>query len=212
LGYRIGRKDKNNKPCTVKNLVPFAEMEQEFLHWFIPEAKDALLGKDNGETSTDVLEAKQKALRSRIETTFALMDKEDPMPVEQIKARLTRLETERRAVEAQLAEARAEASTKATHPDTIHELETLIDACDTGNQEARKKVAALVPSFVKEVVIDLTDRWFPSFAVHLTDPKAPVLEWRYDIVEFSREVKAFGANGTMLLGNPKILEGGYVGR
>jgi hypothetical protein len=62
------------------------------------------------------------------------MDKEEnPMPVEQIKARLTRLETERRAVEAQLAEARAAASTKATHPETLNELESLIDDCDTGS-------------------------------------------------------------------------------
>jgi hypothetical protein len=36
------------------------------------------------------------------------------------------------------------------------------------------------------------------------------LQWHYDVVEFSQEVKAFGANGSMLLGKVKALDGNYI--
>src|ERR1035441_4938887 len=91
-GYRTSRQDKNGKPCTVKNLVPFAEMEREFISWFVPQAKEALLGNDDSFPRIDALEARQKALASRIETTLGLLDDIDnPLPVEQIKSRLTKL-------------------------------------------------------------------------------------------------------------------------
>jgi hypothetical protein len=69
-------------------------------------------------------------------------------------------------------------------------------------------LAALVPSIVKDVRVDLSDRWFPSFEVHLVN--GDVKKWEYDIQEFSQELKAFGKNGTMLLGKVRVLEGGYT--
>ena len=73
----------------------------------------------------------------------------------------------------------------------------------------RSHIAALVPSIVRDVRVDLSDKWFPSFEVEMIDGQK--LKWTYDIQEFAQEIKAFGKNGTMLLGRGRVLEGGYVG-
>jgi hypothetical protein len=92
-------------------------------------------------------------------------------------------------------------------PDTIKELETLIDEANMSNQDTRRKIANVVPSIVEEVVIDLQYRDSPSFKVSLIDGQ--VLEWLYNFPEFSQELKAFGENGSMLLGKVKAIDGHY---
>jgi hypothetical protein len=200
--------DENTTPCTVKNMVPFAEMEREFLSWFVPQAKHALLGKDKTYPRIDALDARQKALAQRIETTLGLLDDDaNPLPVEQIKSRLTTLEREKREVEGNLAEARAEASSKAVMPDSIKQLETLIDGANMGNQEIRRKIANVVPSIVKEVVIDLQYRDTPSFKVSLINGQE--LKWLYNFEEYRQPIKGITASGEWILGKGKVIDGHY---
>lgn len=171
-GYRTGRKDKNGNRCSVKKMVLFAEMEREFLSWFVPHAKDALIGKDDSYPRIDALQAKRKALQDKIEKALDwLADDTSPMPEQQIKSRLTMLEVEKRQVEANLSEAKAEASTKAVMPETFQQLETLTREANLGNQEIRRKIANVVTSLVKSIVINITDKLFPSFHVVLIDDK-----------------------------------------
>jgi hypothetical protein len=208
FGYRTAKHDENTTPCTVKNMVPFAEMEREFLSWFVPQAKHALLGKDKTYPRIDALDARQKALAQRIETTLGLLDDDaNPLPVEQIKSRLTTLEREKREVEGNLAEARAEASSKAVMPDSIKQLETLIDGANMGNQEIRRKIANVVPSIVKEVVIDLQYRDTPSFKVSLINGQE--LKWLYNFEEYRQPIKGITASGEWILGKGKVIDGHY---
>ena len=208
-GYRDKKKDDNGKVCSVKNLVRFDEMEREFLQWFVPHAKHALIGKDSTIPRIDALEGKRKAVEQRIEMTMALMDAETPLPMEQIKSRLTKLEVEKRTLEGTIAEARAEASSKAVLPETMQKLEAMLDAATNGNHEVRRKLADLMPSIIKNVVVDLQYRDTPSFQVQLTDPKAPLLEWLYKFVEYSQPIIGIAKSGNLILGKGKAIDGHY---
>jgi len=209
-GYRRGTRDKNGKPCTVKNLVPFAEMEQEFLEWFVPQAKDALLGKDDTLPVIDALQAKLTALQGKIDKALDwLVDDKSPMPEEQIKSRISKMEVEKRQVEASIAEAKAKSSSKAVLPNTLHQLNTLIhDSTVLGNQETRRKIAALVPSIVQSVVVDIKSKLFPSFTCCLVDGQT--IEWHYQ-PELGYDIIGADKDGKCVLGKP-ILMGGYYER
>jgi DNA-binding transcriptional MerR regulator len=193
--------------CDISHVVKFKEMEFEFTRWFVEQAKDALLGQDDHLASIKSLQTKQDSVKQRIRLTIDLLD--SGLAVNEIKERLAKLEKEKASVESEIADLKAKQSTNAALPDTIHRLEALIDDCQT-NQETRRKIAALVPSIVKDVRVDLSDKWFPSFVVEMVDGQK--LKWTYDIVEFSEPIRAFGKNGTMLLGKGRVLEGGFQRR
>ena len=187
-GYQVGK-------CSVKHMVPFMEMEFQFVRWFVPMAKDALLGQDDHKTAIQTVTSKQDSIVKRIAITLDLLDA--GLAVSQVKERLVNLEAEKSQVENDLAELKAKQSTNATLPDTIKRLEAMIDDCLT-NQETRKKVAALVPSIVKDVRIDLSHRWFPSFEVHLVN--GDVKKWEYSIAEFSQPIVGVTKDGRFALG------------
>lgn len=193
--------------CDISHVVKFKEMEYEFTRWFVERAKDALLGQDDHQATIKTLQSKQDAIKERIRLTIDLLDR--GLSVNEISERLAKLEKEKASIENEIAELRAKQSSNAALPDAIQRLEALIDDCQT-NQETRRKIAALVPSIVKDVRVDLSDKWFPSFEVEMIDGQK--LKWTYDIVEFAQELKAFGKNGTMRLGKIRVLEGGYVGK
>ena len=207
-GYRNQKKDANGKVCGVKNLVRFDEMEREFIQWFVPEAKHALIGKNSTIPRIEALEGKKKAVEARIQTTMAWLDDDQtPMPMEQLKSRLSKLEVERRALETTIAEARAEASSATILPETMKQLETLIDGANMGKQDIRRKIANVVPSIVREVVIDLQYRDTPAFKVSLIDGQ--VLEWLYNFPEYSQPIIGISKAGNFILGKGKAIDGHY---
>jgi DNA invertase Pin-like site-specific DNA recombinase len=191
--------------CDIKNVVKFPEMEYEFAKWFIPQAKDALLGQDNNQSAIQTLTSKLDAVQKRIKITIDLLDA--GLAVNEIKERLTKLEAEKSQIANEIADLRAKQSTNAALPDTIKRLEAMIDDCQT-SQETRKKVASLVPSIVKDVRVDLSDRWFPSFEVHLIN--GDVKKWEYSISEFSQPIVGMTNDGHFALGKGKVLEGKYT--
>jgi DNA invertase Pin-like site-specific DNA recombinase len=171
-GYKIGKRDKNGNPCTVKTMVPFKELEREFIEWFIPMAKEQLLGTNEKNSEIDAMETKLTSIKKQIEITMDMMlDTTTPLPIEQIKSRLSKLEIEKRYVEANITELKSKESSNNNIPKQFDELKTLLIACNTGNQEARKRVAAIVPSIIKKIVIDITDKRLPSFNVVLINGK-----------------------------------------
>jgi hypothetical protein len=192
--------------CDISHVVKFKEMEYEFTRWFVEQAQDALLGQDDHQATIKSLQTKQDAIKQRIRLTVDLLD--SGLAVNEIKERLAKLEKEKASVESEIADLKAKQSSNAALPDTLQRLETLLDDSRT-NQETRRKIAALVPSIVRDVRVDLSDKWFPSFEVEMIDGQK--MKWQYDIQEFAQELKAFGKNGTMLLGKGRVLEGGYVG-
>ena len=107
-GYREGK-------CDIKHMLPFQEMEYEFVKWFVPQAKDALLGKDESATNIKALQGKRSAIQKRIETTIELLDA--GIAVNEIKSRLLKLEKEKQAVENELANTNAEQVSNASLPD-----------------------------------------------------------------------------------------------
>jgi hypothetical protein len=169
LGFRNKKLDPTGKPCSIKNMIPFPEVEREFISWFVPTAKDALLGKDDSQSRIDALQAKKDALKAKIEQTIALLDAGLALP--EVQSRLTKLEAERRETEANLSEAKAEQSSKAVMPDTMNQLEAIMREANLGNQDTRRKIANIVPSLVKSVVINISDKLYPSFRVILTNDR-----------------------------------------
>ena len=197
-GVQVGK-------CDIRNVVPFVEMERELISWFVPQAKDALLGKDETFTAIDTLQGKLNAIQKRIEATLTLLDA--GVAVNEVQTRLVKLDHERREIENDLANAKAEQSSKASIPDTLNQLNTLIDEGNMGNQATRKKIASLVPSIVKDVVVDLTDKCFPSFVCHLVNGQS--IEWEYDLQEFGQKIRGITKDGNFVLGKPYPIEGNY---
>lgn len=183
VGYREGRKAKDGNPCTVKTLIPFREMEYEFIRWFIPQAKDLLLGRDDSSIKIETLEAKLTNLSERINKTLEYLDNPQ-MPKAELDARLLKLQAEKNLAEADLATAKAERSHNSTIPHTLSELDSLIDeAAIKDNQQVRSRIASLVPTLVANVDIDITDKIEPSFTVHLIDGQT--VKWTYDASEIA---------------------------
>ena len=193
--------------CDVSHVVKFREMEYEFTRWFVEQAKDALLGQDDHHATIKSLQSKQDAIKQRIRLTIDLLD--SGLAVNEIKERLAKLEREKASVESEIADLKAKQSSNAALPDTIQRLEALIDDCQT-NQETRRKIAALVPSIVKDVRVDLSDKWFPSFEIEMLEGQK--LKWTYDIVEFSQPIVGITKGGAFVLGTGKVLEGGYTNK
>jgi hypothetical protein len=76
-----------------------------------------------------------------------------------------------------------------------------------GNQEIRRKIANVVPSIVKEVVIDLQYRDTPSFKVSLINGQE--LKWLYNFEEYRQPIKGITASGEWILGKGKVIDGHY---
>ncbi len=165
-GHHLGR-------CGVKNMIRnYVDTEIAFAAWFVPMAKDALLGKDASFTAIETLTAKKNALTGKIEATVALMD--SGLALNEVRSRLVKLESERTAIENDIATAKASQASNATLPQNIKELESIIKGIKD-DQAIRKQVADIVPTLIKRVDIDLQDKWFPSFKVTLTNDKT--VEW-----------------------------------
>jgi DNA invertase Pin-like site-specific DNA recombinase len=197
-GVQVGK-------CDIKHVVKFSEMEFEFIQWFVFQAKNALLGRDGNQSAIETLASKQVAIQERIRKTIDLLDA--GLAVSEIKERLTKLEAEKSQVANQISESKSKQSSDATLPDTIKRLEAMIDDCQT-NQETRRKVAALVPSIVEDVRVDLSDKWFPSFEVHLVN--GDVKKWEYSIDEFAQPIIGFTKDGQFVLGKGRVTEGGFT--
>jgi hypothetical protein len=191
--------------CDISNVVKFKAMEYEFTLWFVEQAKDALLGQDDHQATIKALQTKQDAIKQRIRLTIDLLD--SGLSVNEIKERLGKLEKERSSVESGIADLKAKHSSNAALPDTVQQLETLVDDSRT-NHETRRKIAALVPSIVKNVRVDLSDKWCPSFEVLLVN--GDVKKWEYSIEEFSQPIIGISKNGEFVLGKGNVLEGRYI--
>ena len=173
--------------CNINHTVKFSEMEYAFLTWFVEQAKDALLGQsDESQERIKTLEAKMDTIKKRISKTIELLD--SGLAVNEIKARLTKLEDEKAQVESEIAELKAKQSSNAVLPDAIERLNQMVDDC-RDNQEIRKKVAALVPTIVKDVRVDLSDKWFPSFKVHLINGETATFVYEIRDVDFGLNPK-----------------------
>lgn len=193
-GYRFGK-------CDQKNMVQYPEIEFEFAKWFIPHAKESLLGKDSTAAHIETLESKRAALQKRIEGTLALLD--TGLAVNEVTARLTKLEAERGQVEDELTEAKAKQTNSAEHPDTLKQLDKMIKGIQH-DQEIRRKVSVLIPSIVKEVKIDISEKMFPSFTCELVNGKT--IKWLKAPVEIA------GFNRKQKDGTTKLVEVAYGGR
>ena len=175
-GYQQGR-------CKVKNMVRnYKEIEFEFAQWFVPEAKDALLGKDANITDIEALQGKKEALLKRMETTVELLDKGYATDV--IEKRLAKLTGERDAIDNEIASAKANQSINTMLPASFEKLNGIIEGV-LDNQDIRKQVASIVPTIVKRVDIDIKDKWFPSFTVHLINGEQ--IKWDYRMLEYGIE-------------------------
>ena len=106
--------------CNVSNVVKFSEMEFEFSKWFIEQAKDALLGKDDQQEAIKVLLAKHDAIEERMQVTVDLLDKGYGVNV--VAERSAKLEKEKAFVESEVAEIKAKQSSDAVLPDSIQRL------------------------------------------------------------------------------------------
>jgi len=190
--------------CDISNVVKFSEMEFEFAQWFVEKAKDALFGQDDQRDAIKALQTKLEALKQKVLMTIELLD--SGLAVNEVKGRLAKLEGEKASVETQIAELKSKQSSNAVLPDTLERLGQMICECQS-NQETRRKIAALVPSIVKDVRVDLSDKWFPSFEVEMIDGQK--LKWIYDIVEFSQPIIGITKDGRFALGKGRVLEGGY---
>ena len=168
-GYREKRRGKDGKRCPAGDFVPFKEVEMEFLRWFVPQAKNALLGDDETQTLIETLTAKKDALQGKIEQTLTLLDA--GLAVNEVKARLAKLEGERREVETRLTEAKAEQSSQNEMPETFKTLNVLLHKAIDGDMAVRRKIAAIVPTLVRDIKVNITDRLFPSFQVLFSNGK-----------------------------------------
>lgn len=197
-GYRLAK-------CDQKNMVQYPELEYEFAKWFVPHAKDALLGSDENSTQIETLETKRAALQNRIDKTLALLD-DEKLPINEIKSRLAKLENERRILDEELSSEKAKQSTLASHPETFKELDKIVDGI-LENQDVRRRVATLIPSIVQRVDIDLSDKMFPSFTCHLVNGEK--IHWQYDVDEFVQPIKGITKDGKLVLGKGKVTEGKF---
>jgi DNA invertase Pin-like site-specific DNA recombinase len=187
-GYQQGR-------CTVKNmLADYHHIEHQFAQWFVPTAKDALLGKDASISDIEALQAKRIALQGRMEQTVALLDKGYATDI--IEKRLAKLTDERDGIDNEIASTKAKQTVNAALPESFDRLNDIIDGV-LDNQEIRKRVAAIVPTIVKRVDIDIKDKFFPSFAVHLINNET--IKWEYQVNEFGIDAKGKG----------RVLDGHY---
>jgi hypothetical protein len=169
-------------------------MEWQFLQWFVPEATEALLGKDQSFSRIESLAAKKNVLEAKIEQTLGLLD--EGLPVDKVKQRLQTLDSERTAVDGELAKAKADNATKASLPQTMDTLNKLVDSA-LNDQAVRAKVAALVPTIVRNIKVNTEDKKKPSFRVDLLN--GDVLKWsfaplgdRYTIVRRDQKSKLDG--------------------
>ena len=171
-GYRDKKHDANGNACSVKNLVPFGELEKSLLEWFVPIAKEELLGKDDNISIVDTLNIKLKSIETKINETFGLLDGELPMPMDKVRERLSKLELERRTIENDISSNKSASSSKASMPEIFDELSNITRELNMNNQEMRKRVACIVPTLIKDIVVDITDKLYPSFHVVLVNGKA----------------------------------------
>ena len=157
-GYQIKR-------CKVGNMISgYKNIEYEFAKWFVPTAKDALLGKTDNTYGIDSLMAKKTVLNGKMEAMVSLLDNKAAAIAAQ--SRLDKLGIELNTVENEIATFKATQANNAMLPETFIELDRIIDGI-RDNQEIRKKVANLVPTIVKRVDIDIKDKIYPTFTVHL---------------------------------------------
>jgi DNA invertase Pin-like site-specific DNA recombinase len=200
-GYWDDGKNKN-KEC--KGMVKFTPLEHTFIRWFVPHAKEALLGKDESFGRVDTLSAKKNAMETRIEATMSLLDDES-MPVDKVKSRLANLEAERKKLDSELSAAKAENSNKAHLPEAFATLDRLIDDSLT-DHKVRAKIAAVVPNIIRCVKVDISDKVCPSFTVELVN--GGELRWEYTVDEFVFPIVK-GKKGRMKLGKSKVIEGHF---
>lgn len=196
-GYRLSK-------CDQKNMVQYPEMEYEFAKWFVPHAKDALLGKNENTTRIETLQTKRASLQKRIETTLALLD--DGIAVNEVKSRLTKLEKERQAIDNELTAEKTNQTTLATHPDTFKELDRIIDGV-LDNQEVRRRVATLIPSIVERVDVDISNKTFPSFTCRLVN--GHTIKWEYEVDEYVQPINGITKGGDFILGKGKVTAGKF---
>jgi len=161
-GHFVGR-------CGIKNmLADYVNTEIDFATWFVPMAKDALLGKDDSTVSIDALTTKKDALNGKIEAMVSLLD--SAIAANAAKKQLDKLGIELSTIENEIATIKANTASQANMPEHINELKTII-AGIKDNQEIRKRVSEIIPNLVSRVEIDLENKWFPSFNVILTNGK-----------------------------------------
>lgn len=202
--------------CVVSVCVKFSEMEYAFLTWFVEQAKDALLGQNDQQDAIKALESKLDAIQQHITLTSELIYelKKNGLTIGDVSNRIIKLESEKSLVQNEIADLKSKQSSNAVIPATFEQLRQMIDECQQidrsiTNQETRKKIADLVPSIVKNVRIDLSDKFFPSFEVELIDGQ--ILKWCYNPVEFSEPISISKA-GKFLLGKAKVVDGYYERR
>ncbi len=170
-GYRVGK-------CDQINMLRFEDVEYEFAKWFIPLAKEKLLGKDSTVGQIETLTGKRQELQKRIEATISLLD--SGVAVNEVSARLNRLVSERKRYDNAIETAKAKETSAATNPETIKALELLLQGI-RDNQEIRRKVAILIPSIVKVVKADISEKYFPVFTCELIN--GDVIEWSASLSE-----------------------------
>jgi hypothetical protein len=196
-GYALGR-------CKVKTMIKFPEMEFAFARWFVPMAKDALLGKDTGFEAIKALTAKKNALQGKIDAMLDLVT--SGIVSNEAKQRLSKLALERDAIDNEIVSVKANQVQSANIPATIERLDAIVEGV-LDNQAVRKQVADVIPGLVKDVEVDLADKCFPSFTVRLINGET--VTWRYDAIEYGQSfVKS--KDGKYRLGQPYPINGNYV--
>ena len=185
--------------CDINQVVKWTEMEMALLYWFVEEAGPSLLKRDNDtQSAIQTLDAKKNTLARRIGATIDLLDA--GLAVNEVRKRLERLEAEKRDIEAAITTQKAKASDEKAMPETFGALYDYVERAMDGDKAVRKEIAAIVPTIVKDVRVDLSDKWFPSFDVELVN--GTIHEWQYDVQEFAIDTK----------GKYHVTEGGYMGK
>ena len=196
-GYQV-------KQCKVKNMVKFGELEYEFAKWFVPHAKTALLGSNELVVNIKAVEAKRDTLRAKQQAILDQWDGQTAFAM--IQGQLQKLESEMNEASNTIAALKAEQSSNAAVPETLRELDAIIDGV-LDNQDTRKRVASLVPSLVKCVKVDIADKYSPSFSAELVNGQT--IKWDYIIDEYRQPIKRITKGGKYVLGKGRVTAGHY---
>jgi DNA invertase Pin-like site-specific DNA recombinase len=166
--------------CNISNHVPVEFTELHLGQWLIGEARKKLFGGNPAVAEVDTLTSKRDACNSRIEATLALLD--SGLELSAVKERLNKLQTELKSIENELREAKSKIANLSGLPEKLNEMNTLMNGI-YDDEEAKRKVSNIAPLFIKEIQVDLKNRYLPVFNVTLTN--GSTVRWEYDIIEWS---------------------------
>ena len=161
-GYRDGQ-------CTVKTMIPYKALETAMVHWLVFDVAKDIIGKDESAEQLSSLKQKHENLSKFIEERVALFmdpEKANTLPLAAIEKQLTKLEAEKKAIEAAMSGIQVKETRNASQ--VFEQMKLFLNL---GDMENRKQLSAMVPQVVKAITVDLEDRHNVKLEMHSHDGK-----------------------------------------